>query len=145
VAEAESVQDAFIEALEHWPVAGIPPNPGAGRPDKRVAHCRQAGFEPKVVQEAWLMQTTVSLVAGRIGVTLVPASLQNLQRAGVVYKYVEGLSPEIELGVVWRHGNPSAVLRTFLGVVEDVTSWGEGKPEEVRVSAFRGATRERDP
>jgi hypothetical protein len=30
-------------------------------------------------------------------------------------------------------------------VVEDVTSWGEGKPEEVRVPDFRGATRERDP
>ena len=92
------------------------------------------------------MQTTVSLVAGGIGVTLVPASLQNLQRAGVVYKGVEGLSPEIELGVVWRHGNPSAVLRTFLSVVEDVTSWGEGKVEEVRVPAFPAeATRERDP
>ncbi|HUR15822.1 MAG TPA: RNA polymerase sigma factor, partial [Candidatus Limnocylindrales bacterium] len=24
----ESVQDAFIEALEHWPTSGIPPNPG---------------------------------------------------------------------------------------------------------------------
>ena len=25
----ESVQDAFVSALEHWPVEGIPPNPGA--------------------------------------------------------------------------------------------------------------------
>ena len=84
------------------------------------------------------MQTTVSLVAGGIGVTLVPASLQNLQRAGVVYKYVEGLSPEIELGVVWRHGDPSAVLRAFLGVVEDVTNREEDEPEgDVRVPAFR--------
>lgn len=84
------------------------------------------------------MQTTVSLVAGGIGVTLVPASLQNLQRAGVVYKYVEGLSPEIELGVVWRRSDRSAVLRTFLGVVEDVTNRRKGEPEEdVRVPAFR--------
>ncbi len=84
------------------------------------------------------MQTTVSLVAGGIGVTLVPASLQNLQRAGVVYKYVEGLSPEIELGVVWRRGDGSAVLRAFLGVVEDVINRGKGEREEdVRVPAFR--------
>jgi DNA-binding transcriptional LysR family regulator len=92
-----------------------------------------------VIQEAWLMQTTVSLVAGGIGVTLVPASLQNLQRAGVVYKHVEGLSSEIELGVVWQRGDPSAVLRAFLGVVEDVTSWAEGEPEGVPVPAFRGS------
>jgi RNA polymerase sigma factor (sigma-70 family) len=25
----ESVQDAFIEAMEHWPTEGVPPNPGA--------------------------------------------------------------------------------------------------------------------
>ena len=84
------------------------------------------------------MQTTVSLVAGGIGVTLVPASLQNLRRAGVVYKHVEGLSPEIELGAVWRRDDRSAVLRAFLGVVEDVTSRGKGGPEEdVRAGAFR--------
>ena len=86
------------------------------------------------------MQTTVSLVAGGIGVTLVPASLQNLQRTGVVYKHVEGMSPEIELGVVWPRGDPSPVLRAFLGVVGDVTRWGEGEPEdEGRVPALRGA------
>jgi DNA-binding transcriptional LysR family regulator len=96
---------------------------GAGLRDKIVEHCRQAGFEPRVVQEAWLMQTTVSLVAGGIGVTLVPASLQNLRRAGVVYKNVEGLASEIELGVVWRRGDSSAVLSAFLGVVEDVAPW----------------------
>ena len=84
------------------------------------------------------MQTTVSLVAGGIGVTLVPASLQNLQRAGVVYKNVEGLSPEIELGVVWRRGDPSAVLRAFLGVLEDVGHLGESQSrEEVPVPALR--------
>ena len=25
----ESVQDAFVAALEHWPAEGLPPNPGA--------------------------------------------------------------------------------------------------------------------
>jgi DNA-binding transcriptional LysR family regulator len=129
-----------LKALAGEPFVLTPRYQGAGLRDKIVEHCRQAGFEPRVVQEAWLMQTTVSLVAGGIGVTLVPASLKNLQRAGVVYKYVEGLSPEIELGAVWRSGDPSAVLRAFLGVVGDVTHWGEGEPEEERrVPAFRGA------
>src|ERR687894_3233156 len=126
-----------LGALADEPFVLTPRYQGAGLRDKIVEHCRHAGFEPRVVQEAWLMQTTGSLVAGGIGVTLVPASLQNLQRAGVVYKCVEGLSPEIELGAVWQHGNPSAVLRMFLSVVEDVTSWGEGKPGKVRVPAFR--------
>jgi len=37
--------------------------------------CRQAGFTPNAVQkDVWLMQTIVGLVAGGIGVALVPAS-----------------------------------------------------------------------
>ena len=120
-----------LRELSGEPFVLTPRYQGAGLRDKIVEHCRQAGFEPKVGQEAWLMQTTVSLVAGGIGVTLVPASLQNLQRTGVVYKHVEGLSSEIELGVVWRSGDPSAVLRTFLGVVHDVSRWAEGEPDRV--------------
>jgi DNA-binding transcriptional LysR family regulator len=129
-----------LKALADEPFVLTPKYQGAGLRDKIVAHCRRAGFEPKVVQEAWLMQTTVSLVAGGIGVTLVPASLQNLQRTGVVYKHVEGMWPEIELGVVWSRGDPSPVLRAFLGVVGDVTRWGEGQPEdEERIPVLRGA------
>ncbi|AHY46998.1 Transcriptional regulator [Rubrobacter radiotolerans] len=125
-----------LGALAGEPFVLTPRYRGAGLRDKIVAHCRRAGFEPRVVQEAWLMQTTVSLVAGGIGVTLVPASLQNLQRTGVVYKSIEGLSPEVELGAVWRRDDPSAVLRAFLGVVGDVTRWGEDKE---RAATVRGA------
>ncbi len=119
-----------LKGLADEPFILTPRYQGAGLRDKIVAHCRRAGFEPRVVQEAWLMQTTVSLVAGGIGVTLVPASLQNLQRSGVVYKRVEEMSPEIELGVVWPHGTSSAVLKAFLGVVRDVTQRGVEEPED---------------
>jgi DNA-binding transcriptional LysR family regulator len=82
--------------------------------------CRQAGFVPKAVQkDVWLMQTIVGLVAGGIGVALVPASLRNLHRRGVVYKSVHGLSPTVELGVIWRRDDRNAVLDSFLRVVRD--------------------------
>lgn len=84
-----------------------------------IEACRQAGFAPDAVQkDVWLMQTIVGLVAGGIGVALVPASLRNLRRKGVVYKFVSGLSPTVELGVVWRRGDQSAVLGSFLGVAK---------------------------
>jgi DNA-binding transcriptional LysR family regulator len=82
--------------------------------------CHQAGFDPRAVQkDVWLMQTIVGLVAGNIGVALVPASLRNLRRRGVVYKPVYGLSPTVELGMVWRRDDPGAVLRSFVRVVRD--------------------------
>jgi DNA-binding transcriptional LysR family regulator len=82
--------------------------------------CRRAGFVPNAVQkDVWLMQTIVGLVAGGMGVALVPASLRNLHRRGVVYKPVRGLSPTVELGVVWRGDDPGPVLTSFLGVAKE--------------------------
>ncbi len=93
--------------------------------------CRQAGFTPNAVQkDVWLMQTIVGLVAGGIGVALVPASVQNLRRKGVVYKTVPGLSPSVELGVVWRSDDRGAVLRSFLQVARDTPQKGTGDPSK---------------
>ncbi|HET7479559.1 MAG TPA: LysR family transcriptional regulator [Rubrobacteraceae bacterium] len=89
--------------------------------------CRDAGFEPEAVQkEVWLMQTIVALVAGGIGVALVPASVRNTPRAGVVYKEVLGLSPTVEMSVVWRRNERNPVVRSFLKVVDEIccgNSW----------------------
>lgn len=82
--------------------------------------CRQAGFTPNAVQQdVWLMQTIVGLVAGGRGVALVPASLQNLRRKGVVYKPVYGLSPTVALGMIWRRDASGVVLNSFLQVARE--------------------------
>lgn len=82
--------------------------------------CRQAGFTPNAVQkDVWLMQTIVGLVAGGIGVALVPSSLQNIPRRGVAYKPVRGLSPTVELGIIWRRDDPTVVLNPFLEVARE--------------------------
>jgi DNA-binding transcriptional LysR family regulator len=89
---------------------------------------RQAGFTPRAVQkDVWLMQTIVGLVASAIGVALVPASLRNIRRKGVVYRTVRGLSPTVETGVVWRRDDSSAVLSAFLDVVGEVARLAEGE------------------
>ncbi|MDN5698514.1 MAG: LysR family substrate-binding domain-containing protein, partial [Rubrobacter sp.] len=77
--------------------------------------CRAAGFTPRAVQkDVWLMQTIVGLVAGSLGVALVPASLTNFRRKGVVYRPVSGLSPGVELGMVWRRDSQGPVLESFV-------------------------------
>lgn len=84
-----------------------------------IEACRQAGFTPDAVQkDVWLMQTIVGLVAGGIGVALVPDSLRNLRRRGVAYRAVSGLPPTVELGVVWRRDEQSSVLGSFLDVAK---------------------------
>ena len=44
---------------------------------------------------------------------------ENFAGAVVVYKPVYGLSPSVELGMVWRRDDSGAVLHSFLRVVRD--------------------------
>ncbi len=89
---------------------------------KIVEICRQAGFTPNPVQkEVGLMQTVIGVVAGGMGVALVPASLRNLNRKGVIYKEVRDPEAIVEMGIVWRRDNVTPVLASFLQVVDEVS------------------------
>lgn len=92
---------------------------GPGLYDQIIRLCQRSGFTPHVVQETDQMQTIVSLVAAGIGVALVPASLQNLRRTGVVYRTVPESRPIVEVAVAWRGDMFSTNLRTFLNVVKE--------------------------
>jgi len=96
-----------------------------------IKTCRQAGFVPNAVQnDVWLMQTIVGLVAGGTGVALVPASLCNFHRKGVVYRSVYGLSPTVELGVVRHSNDKSPVVSSFLKLVREICHSDDVQPED---------------
>ena len=88
--------------------------------DQLIAMCQGAGFSPRIVQEAQ-MHTIVSLVAAGIGVSLVPATLENLSRRGLVYKKLSGTTPKLDLAVAWRRDDCSPLLASFLNVVREMT------------------------
>jgi DNA-binding transcriptional LysR family regulator len=75
-----------------------------------------AGLTPRVGQEAIQMQTIVSLVSAGMGVALVPQSLRNLRRTGVVYRPLTEAVPAIETGLVWRTQAVSPVLAGFIDI-----------------------------
>ena len=66
------------------------------------------------------MQTIVSLVAAEIGIAIVPESLQNLQRTGVIYKSFVEETPQVSIAMIWRKNDESAILQKFLGVAQDI-------------------------
>ncbi|WP_107313244.1 LysR substrate-binding domain-containing protein [Burkholderia metallica] len=78
-----------------------------------------AGETPRIGQEAIQMQTIVSLVSAGMGVALVPQSLRNLRRTGVVYRPLAGHAPVVETGLVWRTGDVSPVLAGFIDIVRE--------------------------
>ncbi|AFY87904.1 LysR substrate-binding domain-containing protein [Chroococcidiopsis thermalis] len=103
-----------IRALSQELFVLPPARLGSGLYNQIRQFFQQTEFSPIAVQEAIQLQTSISLVAGGVGVALVPSSLQNLQRAGVIYRSLIEPTPEIEIAVAWRKGERSPILQNFI-------------------------------
>ena len=101
-------------ALREFPLIIFPRQIAPAFHDAIVAYYASQGLSPLIDQEAVQMQTIVSLVSAGMGVALVPESLRNLRRTGVVYRDLKGSVPQIETGVLWSRQRVSAALRGFL-------------------------------
>jgi len=91
--------------------------------DLIISLCQKSGFSPNVVQEAIQMQTIVSIVAAEMGVAIVPASLQNLQRTGVVYKHIKEPTPKVSIAIIWRSSDTSSTVQKFLEIVRQTSHY----------------------
>jgi DNA-binding transcriptional LysR family regulator len=109
-----------LRSLANEPFILFPRILAPGLYDLIISLCQQAGFSPSVSQQAIQMQTIVSLVAAEIGVAIVPASLQNLQRTGVVYKNIEPASPKVAIAMIWRSSETSPTIQRFLEIVKHI-------------------------
>jgi DNA-binding transcriptional LysR family regulator len=96
--------------------------------DVFIAACRRAGFTPRLLH-ASSMQTNLGLVAAGLGVTLMPASIRNLRRAGVVYRPLAFPVPHVEMAVAHRADEPSPILPAFLRIVHELVGH-DRKPRE---------------
>ncbi len=77
-----------------------------------------AGGLPEDVLEVAEMQTIISLVAGGFGVSLVPASVGQVERSGVAFLPLAGSTPTIELEIAWRPGGTDSPVRSeFLSLI----------------------------
>ncbi|GCE50832.1 LysR family transcriptional regulator [Thermosporothrix hazakensis] len=103
-----------LSELADEPFVLFPRQQGPGLYDTIINLCQQAGFHPRVAQEAIRMETHVGLVAAGFGVSLVPASLQQLQQDGVLYKELQEPSPTIALAFAWRRDEAAPALHAFL-------------------------------
>ncbi len=106
-----------VQSLANEPFILFPRHLGIGLYDGIMALCQQGNFTPKIAQEAIQMQTIIGLVATGMGVAIVPSSLQNLQRTGLVYQAIAHQTPVIETAIVWYGKEETPVLRQFLKVV----------------------------
>jgi DNA-binding transcriptional LysR family regulator len=69
--------------------------------------CVEAGFIPRISQQVVEAYSLTSLVAGGLGVALVPESVRHLSRRGVIYRPLCEPAPAADVKMVFRpDGNP---------------------------------------
>ena len=81
--------------------------------------CDRAGFTPKVLQDVDLERTMIHAVAAGLGVALVPEQVKKFEHENVVFRPVMP-TVETEGCVAWKGENPSAALKAYVEIVEQV-------------------------
>lgn len=118
-----------LSELSEEPFVLYPDHPRPSWTEYVIGLCQRAGFRPVVVQRTVEIQTTLSLVAAGIGVSIVPKCIGNLQRKDVVFRRLAGVRERTELLVAYRERDPSPVVQTFLKVLwRRVRAPQHGKP-----------------
>lgn len=98
----------------------FPADVGTDLPGVLRALCRQAGFEPRIVQTAREATTQIGLVAAGLGVALLPAPLESVRIARVRYLALAEPEAQFRLALAIREGEPVPTLGGFLEVLESL-------------------------
>ena len=102
-----------LRRLAEHPFVLFPREQAPGYHDMLMTAVTSAGTPPRVIQQAAETQTIMGLVAAGTGVSLVPASVQQLALEGVVYRPVAD-APDTELAALSRRGERTRLIEAFL-------------------------------
>jgi len=108
-------------ALAADPFVMVPREIAPGLYDIVTGLAARAGFSLNIAQEAIQMQTVVSLVSSGLGAAIVPASVANLGRRGVVYRELADRHPRLDLWLAWQRGALDAAGRDFVAHARRLT------------------------
>lgn len=78
----------------------------------------QADLRPNIIYAAREMQVMLGFVAAGMGISLLPAYVQSLQRLGIVYRSLKPHAPVVELAIAYQNNNYQPTLQAFLAIVK---------------------------
>ena len=87
--------------------------------------CRDQGFEPKIIAEVPRMMTNLNLVAAGAGVSVVPASMQEIHRHAIVYcPLAESERLDAPMTLAYKDGELHGPLRLFVTLARKIAAQG---------------------
>ncbi|EYF05175.1 LysR substrate-binding domain-containing protein [Chondromyces apiculatus] len=101
-----------VAMLSREPFVTFPRHRGPGFFDQIIALCHAAGFSPRIVQEAPQIDIP-SLVAAGFGISILPESIREMGRRGIVLRPLVG-GPRTSLLMVWRSNDVAPAVTGFV-------------------------------
>lgn len=84
-----------------------------------IEMCKRADFVPRIVQYADQIHTVASFVGAGIGVALAPSTVTSFNMPGLRYLQIADKPAPLPMGVMWRTGNNTSLLRNFVRVARE--------------------------
>lgn len=112
--------DVDLADLAGEPFVTFPSGRGSQVHEIGMRSCLEAGFAPRVVQEAPDTFTLLALVGAGVGVALVVEAARRITLDHVVFVPLTPPAPAMATSLVWRRTPESAALRAVLDVGERV-------------------------
>ncbi|HCW0535040.1 LysR family transcriptional regulator [Pseudomonas aeruginosa] len=114
---AGSEDGLAIAALAEEPFVFFPRSYGTGLYDQVIALTRQAGFSPRIAQEASEAMTIIGLVSAGLGVSILSASFRRTRVDGVVYRTLSDPEATTAVWLVRRQNEGSPLALSFIDLV----------------------------
>jgi DNA-binding transcriptional LysR family regulator len=138
IPEGEGLSEDRLTDLADEPFVLFPESLAPGLHAQVMGLCREAGFEPRVVQASRELYTTVSLVEAGVGITVVPESIRKMGWSGVRYLPLEGVETRIDMA--WPAERSRPVVQSFLELVRrELGRTAAGQEKETDRSSVGGA------
>lgn len=103
-----------LKDLRNEPFISNKPYEGSVVREVFMAACVEAGFNPKIVQEAEDTYSILMMVAAGLGVAVSLEGVNVLNSRDIVSIPINDVRRSVEMAIVWREENPSQLLRNAI-------------------------------
>lgn len=101
-------------------MVALPSSRGSEARELAVRACLQAGFTPRIVQEAPDLLSLLALVGAGVGPAVVVDAARSVTLDHVVFVPLARPAPVLPMSLIWRAGDDSPAVRAVRRVAEDV-------------------------
>lgn len=112
--------DARLADLSAAPFVMITQAAGLRLRDVADQACLDAGFSPRIVQEASDMQTVLALVAAGVGVTLLPRRLASQASDSLAFRRLVDVERRLVTIIAWKHEHAFGARNVVLDAIADL-------------------------